>query len=185
MYTVYIYIYIYHDTSILFDKYIICTYIYIYIYILATIYLIYIYICHHTTIGDTSHFLSLNTIWWVGFSPVSAWRLGLSLPHGIVACVRGPFVRKRGKQLVDFSEKSRPYNAPQGWNVYLDLLPISSMYGILNLHFGMFHTVDGSEIWLKPVDVDSLSQYSYGFTHHPRWWRISEPSTVGLEYFLS
>ena len=37
--------------------------------------------------------------------------------------------------------------------------------------------VDGSEILLSPVKVGSLSHYLQGFLH-PRWCRISEPSTV-------
>ena len=37
-------------------------------------------------------------------------------------------------------------------------------------------TVDGSEIRREPVEV-GLSHYLQGFTH-PRWCRISEPSTV-------
>ena len=38
-------------------------------------------------------------------------------------------------------------------------------------------TVDGSEILRSPVEVASLSQYLRRFLH-PRWCRISEPSTV-------
>ena len=37
-------------------------------------------------------------------------------------------------------------------------------------------SVDGTN--LAPVEVGSLSQYSEGAIH-PRWCRISEPSTVG------
>ena len=43
---------------------------------------------------------------------------------------------------------------------------------------GRFTTVDGSEIRRSPVEFGSPSHYLQGFLH-PRWCRISEPSTVG------
>jgi len=129
--------------------------IYIYILVILIIYIFHIYLYilfyYYTTTNYWRYipfFLSLNTIRCIGFSPVSPRRLGLSLPHGIVACVRGPFVRNQGSGWWFFSEKSQPYMLHRAGMFNLDLLPISSMYGILNLHFGMLHTVDGSEIWL-------------------------------------
>ena len=77
--------------------------IYIYILVILIIYIFHIYLYilfyYYTTTNYWRYipfFLSLNTIRCIGFSPVSPRRLGLSLPHGIVACVRGPFVRNQG-----------------------------------------------------------------------------------------
>ena len=44
----------------------------------------------------------------------------------------------------------------------------------------LYHTVHGSEILRSPVEVGSLSRYLQGFLH-PRWCRISEPSTVSCQ----
>ncbi len=46
---------------------------------------------------------------------------------------------------------------------------------------GGFHTLDGSEIRRSPVDMANIPLFTWFYNFmHPRWCRISEPSTVVL-----
>ena len=56
-----------------------------------------------------------------------------------------------------------------------------STYALEIKHVHISHTVDDSKIRRSPVEVGSLSTIIYTFFSHPRWCRISEPSTVAME----
>ena len=76
--------------------------------------------------------------------------------------ILGIYVRFAGGKQLQCEDKLR--------NLLLRV-PGANKQGILLL------TVDGSEIRRSPVEVGSLAHYLQGFIH-PRWCRISEPSTV-------